>query len=60
VRGVVAVLVVASGLIAAAVPASAQSAFDQNPILFVHGFVGSAGQFETQKMRFMSNGYPER
>jgi pimeloyl-ACP methyl ester carboxylesterase len=26
----------------------------------VHGFVGSAAQFESQKMRFMSNGYPER
>jgi len=43
-----------------AVPAAqAQSGFDQNGVLFVHGFVGSGGQFESQKMRFVSNGYPE-
>ena len=29
----------------------------QNPILFVHGIEGSGAQFESQKMRFMSNGY---
>jgi pimeloyl-ACP methyl ester carboxylesterase len=29
-----------------------------NPIVFVHGFAGSAAQFETQAMRFTSNGYP--
>lgn len=40
-----------------AVPAGAQ-AFDQNPILFVHGIEGSGGQFESQAMRFVSNGYP--
>jgi pimeloyl-ACP methyl ester carboxylesterase len=28
------------------------------PVVFVHGFVGSGGQFETQAMRFASNGYP--
>src|SRR5687767_5785450 len=27
------------------------------PILFVHGIEGSGAQFESQKMRFMSNGY---
>jgi pimeloyl-ACP methyl ester carboxylesterase len=32
--------------------------FDQDPILFVHGIEGSGAQFESQKMRFMSNGYP--
>jgi hypothetical protein len=31
---------------------------DQNPILFVHGIEGTGAQFESQKMRFMSNGYP--
>src|SRR3954466_6810253 len=40
-------------------PAAAQSSFDQNPVLFVHGIEGSGSQFESQKMRFMSNGYPE-
>jgi lipase/uncharacterized protein/lipase (class 2) len=35
------------------------ASFDQNPILFVHGIEGSGAQFESQKMRFTSNGYPE-
>ena len=34
------------------------STFRYNPILFVHGIEGSGAQFESQKMRFMSNGYP--
>jgi pimeloyl-ACP methyl ester carboxylesterase len=29
-----------------------------NPIIFVHGGSGSGGQFESQAMRFESNGYP--
>src|SRR5437773_2460638 len=40
--------------------ADAASSFRQNPIVFVHGIEGSGAQFESQKMRFMSNGYPER
>ena len=28
------------------------------PVVFVHGFVGSGAQFETQAQRFTSNGYP--
>lgn len=40
--------------------ANAASGFKQNPILFVHGIEGSGAQFESQKMRFMSNAYPER
>jgi hypothetical protein len=32
--------------------------FKYNPILFVHGIEGSGAQFESQNMRFMSNGYP--
>src|SRR3954470_14747848 len=39
--------------------AAAQGSFAQNPVLFVHGIEGSGSQFESQKMRFMSNGYPE-
>ena len=31
-----------------------------NPIIFVHGGSGSAAQFESQAMRFASNGYPHR
>src|SRR5262245_160079 len=30
-----------------------------NPIIFVHGGSGSGAQFETQAMRFTSNGYPQ-
>jgi hypothetical protein len=45
-------------LLAGATAANAAS-FSQNPILFVHGIEGSGAQFESQKMRFMSNGYPK-
>jgi pimeloyl-ACP methyl ester carboxylesterase len=31
-----------------------------NPIIFVHGGSGSGAQFESQALRFASNGYPER
>jgi pimeloyl-ACP methyl ester carboxylesterase len=31
-----------------------------DPIIFVHGGSGSAAQFESQAMRFASNGYPHR
>ena len=55
---------VAFGLLVGAHPASASSdaqpGFHQNPILFVHGIEGSGAQFGSQKMRFMSNGYPNR
>lgn len=30
-----------------------------HPIIFVHGGDGSGGQFESQKMRFTENGYPD-
>src|SRR5881396_3841932 len=40
--------------------ADAASSFKQNPIVFVHGIEGSGAQFESQKLRFMSNGYPNR
>jgi pimeloyl-ACP methyl ester carboxylesterase len=29
------------------------------PLVFVHGFAGSAQQFESQAMRFVANGYPQ-
>ena len=40
-------------------PAHAQAASTPNPMIFVHGYVGSGGQFESQKMRFVENGYPD-
>jgi triacylglycerol esterase/lipase EstA (alpha/beta hydrolase family) len=54
-RGALALVVAVLALLAA--PAGAQ-AFDHNPVLFVHGIEGSGGQFESQALRFVSNGYP--
>jgi pimeloyl-ACP methyl ester carboxylesterase len=31
----------------------------RNAVIFVHGFSGSGAQFESQKLRFTSNGYPD-
>jgi hypothetical protein len=59
-RGLAAVLASAALALGAAPAAQAQSSFAQDPVLFVHGIEGSGAQFESQKMRFMSNGYPER
>lgn len=58
-------LVVVVGVLLAALavgagaPVSSQTAGDDvaRPILFVHGFMGSGQQFETQALRFTSNGY---
>jgi pimeloyl-ACP methyl ester carboxylesterase len=33
---------------------------NHNAVIFVHGFEGSGAQFESQKLRLTSNGYPER
>src|SRR5438477_9611961 len=62
-RGALRLVVVLAGavlLLSAAPAAHAASSFKQNAVLFVHGIEGSGAQFESQKMRFMSNGYPER
>jgi len=58
IRSVVIVAAFVGALLMA--PAAGAKSFDQNPILFVHGIEGSGGQFESQAMRFMSNGYPRR
>ena len=42
------------------VAGAAQAKPPLNPIIFVHGGSGSAAQFESQAMRFASNGYPIR
>jgi triacylglycerol esterase/lipase EstA (alpha/beta hydrolase family) len=55
--------VVVAALVVTVLAASAPAAFagpylnDVNPIIFVHGGAGSASQFESQAMRFTSNGY---
>ncbi len=38
--------------------ARAADAFRYDPVLFVHGIEGSGAQFESQALRFESNGYP--
>ena len=60
VRWVASACAVAGLLGAPSTQAQAQSSFDRNGVLFVHGFVGTGAQFESQKLRFMSNGYPDR
>ena len=55
-RVMVALLAVGALLVAA--PVASAGTFNHNPILFVHGIEGPGGQFESQNMRFMSNGYP--
>jgi pimeloyl-ACP methyl ester carboxylesterase len=58
-RGVAA-FVGAALLATCASAADAKPAFNnRNPILFVHGIEGSGAQFESQKLRFTSNGYPQ-
>lgn len=59
-RLTVSMLVGAVLTLSGAAATAAASSFKQNPILFVHGIEGSGAQFESQKMRFMSNGYPAR
>jgi len=50
-----------AAVVLAGVPAAAraQGGTDHNAVIFVHGYVGSGGQFESQKMRFVENGYPD-
>jgi len=57
-RCIVSVFAAALLVLSGSAAAEAASTFKQNPILFVHGIEGSGAQFESQKMRFMSNGYP--
>jgi pimeloyl-ACP methyl ester carboxylesterase len=46
--------------LAVAAPAASAKSFNHNPVLFVHGIEGSGAQFESQALRFASNGYPRR
>jgi pimeloyl-ACP methyl ester carboxylesterase len=48
------------GATTVAAPATAQAQDERLPIVFVHGNSGSAQQYETQAMRFTSNGYPQQ
>ena len=55
-RAVVSIL---SLLVAALLWAAPAQAKEHVPIVFVHGNTGSAQQFETNAMRFTSNGYDD-
>ena len=58
--GMLAVLVLVGILFPSCTPGAVTVPTPANikPIIFVHGFAGSAAQFESQAMRFESNGYP--
>lgn len=53
------VLAVAAGLLLV-LPAAGSAARKPTPMIFVHGQSGSVQQFETNAMRFTSNGFPQR
>ena len=56
---VVALACVALLFAASAIQAKGGSKSKRNPIIFVHGGSGSGAQFESQALRFASNGYPQ-
>jgi pimeloyl-ACP methyl ester carboxylesterase len=58
--GLLAVLLLVATFLPACTPGEVKVPMPANikPIIFVHGFAGSAAQFESQAMRFESNGYP--
>jgi pimeloyl-ACP methyl ester carboxylesterase len=58
VGAVVLLFMLVGALFPLATPATATVDNPIKPIIFVHGFAGSAQQFESQMMRFDSNGYP--
>jgi triacylglycerol esterase/lipase EstA (alpha/beta hydrolase family) len=56
--GLFAVLLLVVSFLPACTPGAVQAPPNIKPIIFVHGYAGSAAQFESQAMRFESNGYP--
>jgi hypothetical protein len=49
-----------AGMLAlASTSAASASTFERRPVLFVHGVESNGGNFESQVMRFESNGYPK-
>lgn len=49
---------VSGALLSLSAASAGAATFRHNPILFVHGIEGTGAQFESQAMRFDSNGYP--
>lgn len=58
--GLLAVLLLVVTFLPACTPGEVKVPMPANikPIVFVHGYAGSGAQFESQAMRFESNGYP--
>ena len=58
--GMLAVFILVGVLFPSCTPGAVEVPMPANikPIVFIHGFAGSAAQFESQAMRFESNGYP--
>jgi hypothetical protein len=56
--GLLAVFLLVVTFLPACTPAAIKAPANIKPIVYVHGFAGSAAQFESQAMRFESNGYP--
>ena len=55
-----ALMLIGLGFLSTPASATPQKRFpDIRPMIFVHGYTGSAYQFEWQAMRFASNGYPQ-
>jgi hypothetical protein len=52
------ILLLVVTILPACAPGQIKAPANIKPIVFVHGFAGSAAQFESQAMRFESNGYP--
>lgn len=57
--GAVSALLVSITVLALSAEAQAAKAPEPTPIIFVHGQSGSVQQFETNAMRFTSNGFPQ-
>ena len=54
------VMLIGLGFLATPASATHQNQFqNMRPMVFVHGYTGSASQYEWQAMRFASNGYPQ-
>ena len=56
--GFIALALMVAGVLLSASTAEAKPKI--NPMIFIHGSSGSGAQFESQAMRFTSNGYPHR
>jgi pimeloyl-ACP methyl ester carboxylesterase len=56
--GLVAIVLLVISLLPACSTGEVRAPSNIHPVIFVHGFAGSGAQFESQAMRFESNGYP--